>query len=107
MASRLILLAVVGLAHAVPALQVRLVGLQVLGGLGREPLALGLAERHAELRDDLGGDLRLDREDVLDRPVVGAGPHLGVVGGSHQLGGDAHAAARASVRAQRTEPSRA
>ena len=70
------------------ALQVEVVGLQVLGRLGGERFLLLRRERDAQRLGDLVGDLVLDLEDVLHLAVVALRPDREVGRGVDELGVD-------------------
>ena len=66
---RTVLVAVARLKHEVVGLQV--LG-RPLGGLGH----FRLANIGNQMRDDLGGQIGLDRKDILDAPVIAARPQM-------------------------------
>jgi len=65
--------------------QIRLVGLEVGGRLRLDELAFVLREHHAQVAGHALGDLELHVENVVDDPVVGLCPKMGVIRDSNQL----------------------
>ena len=78
------------------AAQVEVVGLEVLGRLGRERLLLLRRERDPQRLGDLARDLVLHREHVGHLAVVALGPQQRVRFGVHELGRDAQPVAAAA-----------
>ena len=76
-------------------LEVERVGL----GIGRARLGRRAEQRDLELLDHVGGDLVLDREDVVELAVVGLRPKVRVGAGLDQLRRDPHRVARLAHRA--------
>jgi hypothetical protein len=77
-----------------PCAQIALVRVQVGDGTFGEPPFFVGAELELERVDDDAGESFLEREDVLDGPVVLVGPQVVVRGGVDELSGNAQAAAR-------------
>ena len=85
------------------AAQVQVVGLEVLGGPGRELLLLLRREGDAQGLGDLARDLVLHLEDVRHLAVVALGPEREVGLRVHELGVDAQARAGAAQAAPEDE----
>jgi hypothetical protein len=81
-------------ADAVPTLKHKIVGVHALGRLALGNLEVFVPDLGDEPRGNCLGDLVLDREYVLERPVVALRPDVGSRGNLDELGRHAHLLAR-------------
>ncbi len=77
----------------VPALEIGVVGLEIVSPPLDERPARRTGQRHLEPIGDRARDVVLNREDVIELPVVPLGPQMIAVGGVHELHADPNAVA--------------
>src|SRR5439155_23210429 len=70
--------------------QIRVVWMEVRGGLGLEQAPIGVSDGEVGRTGDPRGDLGLHREYAREHRVVLVGPQLGPVGNADQRGAHAH-----------------
>ena len=85
-------------AGVISATQIKVVGLRIFGGFARDGFFFLRGQRDAQSLGDAARDFFLNGENVFELAVVALGPDGMAGGGFHQLGGDAHPAARTADR---------
>jgi hypothetical protein len=86
--------------------QIQVVGIEARGRVTDRPLDLGEAQLGLDSTNDTAGDLVLELEDVVERPIKPVGPNVSAAGRVDQLTGDANPGAGFRLRPEIVVPRR-